>query len=74
MLAAEYREKRSLIQVRSPTIWRREAMVICASVEVQKVIADALDISLAEVSGVMTFIFYPAQREHTIRVCLGRPI
>ena len=42
--------------------------------EVQKVIADALDISLAEVSGVVTFYsFFSTQPrgEHTIRVCLG---
>jgi NADH:ubiquinone oxidoreductase subunit E len=43
-------------------------------VEVQRVIADALDIPLSEVSGVVSFYsFFNTQPrgKHTIRVCLG---
>jgi NADH-quinone oxidoreductase subunit E len=42
--------------------------------EVQKVVADTLDIPLSEVSGVVSFYsFFSTQPrgEHTIRVCLG---
>ena len=42
--------------------------------EVQEVIADGLDIPLAEVSGVVTFYSFFATQprgKHTIRVCLG---
>ena len=42
--------------------------------EVQEVIADSLDLPLAEVSGVVTFYSFFATQprgKHTIRVCLG---
>ena len=57
-LAAEYRKEGSLI-LESFT-WRREKMWLSAF-GVQKVIADALDISLAEVSGVVTFYSFSTQ-------------
>ena len=70
-LAAEYRGKEgSLIQV----LHMAQGIYGYLPLEVQKVIADALDISLAEVSGVVTFYsFFSTQPrgEHTIRVCLG---
>lgn len=70
-LAAEYRGKEgSLIQV----LHMAQGIYGYLPLEVQTVIADALDISLAEVSGVVTFYsFFSTQPrgEHTIRVCLG---
>ena len=70
-LAAEYRGKEgSLIQV----LHMAQGIYGYLPLEGQKVIADALDISLAEVSGVVTFYsFFSTQPrgEHTIRVCLG---
>ena len=70
-LAAEYRGKEgSLIQV----LHMAQGIYGYLPLEVQKVIADALDISLAEVSGVVTFYsFFSTQPrgEHPIRVCLG---
>ena len=70
-LAAEYRGKEgSLIQV----LHMAQGIYGYLPLEVQKVIADALDISLAEVSGVVTFYSFSSTQprgEHTIRVCLG---
>lgn len=70
-LAADYRGKEgSLIQV----LHMAQGIYGFLPLEVQKVIADALDIPLAEVSGVVTFYsFFSTQPrgEHTIRVCLG---
>ena len=43
-------------------------------IEVQKIVADELQIPLSEVSGVVTFYsFFSTQPrgKHTIRVCLG---
>ena len=59
-LAAEYRGK--------------EGIYGYLPIEVQRVIADTLDIPLAEVAGVVTFYsFFSTQPRgrHTIRVCLG---
>ena len=70
-LAAEYKGKEgSLIQV----LHMAQGIYGYLPLEVQKVIADALDVPLAEVSGVVTFYsFFSTQPrgEHTIRVCLG---
>ena len=70
-LAREYRGKEgSLIQVlhMAPTIYGY------LPIEVQKIVADELQIPLSEVSGVVTFYsFFSTQPrgKHTIRVCLG---
>ena len=70
-LAAEYRGKEgSLIQV----LHMAQGIYGYLPIEVQKVIADTLDIPLAEVAGVVTFYsFFSTQPRgrHTIRVCLG---
>lgn len=70
-LAAEYRGKEgSLIQV----LHMAQGLYGYLPLEVQEVIADSLDIPLAEVSGVVTFYsFFSTQPrgKHTIRVCLG---
>lgn len=70
-LALEYREKEgSLIQV----LHMAQGMYGCLPLEVQQVVADALGIPLARVSGVVSFYsFFTTQPrgEHTIRVCLG---
>lgn len=70
-LAAEYRGKEgSLIQV----LHMAQGIYGYLPLEVQQVVADALEIPLSEVSGVVTFYsFFSTQPrgEHTIRVCLG---
>ena len=70
-LAAEYRGKEgSLIQV----LHMAQGIYGYLPIEVQRVIADTLDIPLAEVAGVVTFYsFFSTQPRgrHTIRVCLG---
>ena len=70
-LAAEYKGREgSLIQV----LHMAQGIYGYLPLEVQKVIADALEVPLAEVSGVVTFYsFFSTQPrgEHTIRVCLG---
>lgn len=70
-LAAEYRGKEgSLIQV----LHMAQGLYGYLPLEVQEVIADSLDLPLAEVSGVVTFYsFFSTQPrgKHTIRVCLG---
>lgn len=70
-LAAEYRGKEgSLIQV----LHLAQGLYGYLPLEVQEVIADSLEIPLAEVSGVVTFYsFFSTQPrgKHTIRVCLG---
>lgn len=70
-LSAEYKGKEgSLIQV----LHIAQGIYGYLPLSVQRVIADSLDISLAEVSGVVTFYsFFSTQPrgEHTIRVCLG---
>ena len=70
-LAAEYKGKEgSLIQV----LHIAQGIYGYLPIEVQRVIADALDVPLAEVAGVVTFYsFFSTQPRgrHTIRVCLG---
>ena len=70
-LARSYREREgSLIQV----LHMAQGIYGYLPLEVQQVVADSLDIPLAEVSGVVSFYsFFSTQRrgEHTIRVCLG---
>ena len=70
-LAREYRGKEgSLIQV----LHMAQTIYGYLPIEVQKVVADALEIPLSQVSGVVTFYsFFSTQPrgEHTIRVCLG---
>ena len=70
-LAREYRGREgSLIQV----LHMAQGIYGYLPLEVQQVVADSLDIPLAEVSGVVSFYsFFSTQRrgEHTIRVCLG---
>lgn len=70
-MAAEYKGKEgSLIQV----LHMAQGIYGFLPLEVQEVVADALDIHLSEVSGVVTFYsFFSTQPrgEHTIRVCLG---
>lgn len=70
-LARSYRDKEgSLIQV----LHMAQSIYGYLPLEVQKVVADGLDIPLAEVSGVVSFYsFFSTQRrgKHTIRVCLG---
>ena len=70
-LTAEYKGKEgSLIQV----LHMAQGIYGYLLLEVQEVIADGLDIPLAEVSGVVTFYSFFATQprgKHTIRVCLG---
>lgn len=70
-LAREYRGKEgSLIQV----LHMAQSIYGYLPLEVQKAVADGLDVPLAEVSGVVSFYsFFSTQRrgKHTIRVCLG---
>ena len=68
-LAAEYRGKEgSLIQV----LHMAQGIYGYLPLEVQKVIADALDISLAEVSGVVTFYsFFSTSQRRTHHTCLS---
>lgn len=70
-LAAEYRGKEgSLIQV----LHMAQGIYGYLPLEVQEVVAEALEIPLSEVSGVVTFYsFFSTQPrgKHTIRVCLG---
>ena len=70
-LAAEFRGREgSLIQV----LHMAQGIYGYLPLEVQRVIAEALGVSLAEVAGVVTFYsFFSTQPrgEHTIRVCLG---
>lgn len=70
-MAAQYHaEKKSLIQV----LYMAQGMYGCLPLEVQKVVADAMDIPMAKVTGVLSFYsFFTTQPrgKHTIRVCLG---
>lgn len=70
-LTEEYKGKEgSLIQV----LHMAQGIYGYLPLEVQEVIADGLDIPLAEVSGVVTFYSFFATQprgKHTIRVCLG---
>ena len=70
-LASEYRGKEgSLISV----LHMAQGIYGYLPLEVQRTVADALDIPLSEVSGVVSFYsFFSTQPrgEHTIRVCLG---
>ena len=70
-LAREYRGREgSLIQV----LHMAQGIYGYLPLEVQRVIADGLELPLAEVSGVVSFYsFFSTQRRgrHTIRVCLG---
>lgn len=70
-LAREYRGREgSLIQV----LHMAQGIYGYLPPEVQRVIADGLELPLAEVSGVVSFYsFFSTQRRgrHTIRVCLG---
>lgn len=70
-LAAEYKGKEgSLITV----LHMAQELYGYLPLEVQVTVADALEIPLSEVSGVVTFYsFFSTQPrgEHTIRVCLG---
>lgn len=70
-LALEYRGREgSLIQV----LHLAQGIYGYLPLEVQRVIADGLELPLAEVSGVVSFYsFFSTQRRgrHTIRVCLG---
>jgi NADH:ubiquinone oxidoreductase subunit E len=70
-LASEYKGKEgSLIQV----LHMAQGIYGYLPLEVQKVVADILEIPLSEVSGVVSFYsFFSTQPrgEHTIRVCLG---
>ena len=70
-LTAEYKGKEgSLIQV----LHMAQGIYGYLPLEVQEVIADGLDIPLAEVSGVVTFYSFFATQprgKHTIRVCPG---
>ena len=70
-LTAEYKgQEGSLIQV----LHMAQGIYGYLPLEVQEVIADGLDIPLAEVSGVVTFYSFFATQprgKHTIRVCLG---
>lgn len=70
-LAREYRGKEgSLIQV----LHMAQTIYGYLPIEVQRIVADELGLSLSEVSGVVTFYsFFSTQPrgKHTIRVCLG---
>ena len=70
-LAREYRGKEgSLIQV----LHMAQTIYGYLPIEVQKIVADELEIPLSQVSGVVTFYsFFSTQPrgKHTIRVCLG---
>jgi NADH-quinone oxidoreductase subunit E len=70
-LAKEYRGKEgALIQV----LHMAQVIFGYLPIEVQRVIADALDIPVSQVSGVVSFYsFFSTQPrgEHTIRVCMG---
>ena len=70
-LARGYRGREgSLIQV----LHMAQSIYGYLPLEVQRVVADGLEIPLAEVSGVVSFYsFFSTQRrgKHTIRVCLG---
>lgn len=70
-LALEYRgQPGALIQV----LHLAQGIYGCLPLEVQQVVADSLELPLAQVSGVVSFYsFFSTQRrgQHTIRVCLG---
>jgi len=70
-LAAEYRGKEgSLIQV----LHMAQGIYGYLPMEVQQVVADALEIPLSQVSGVVSFYSFFATEprgKHTIQVCLG---
>ncbi|NLY71943.1 MAG: NAD(P)H-dependent oxidoreductase subunit E [Clostridiales bacterium] len=70
-LAKEYRGKEgALIQV----LHMAQGIYGYLPIEVQRVIADTLDIPVSQVSGVVSFYsFFSTQPrgEHTIRVCMG---
>ena len=70
-LAAEYKGKEgSLIQV----LHMAQGIYGYLPLEVQKVIADALDVPLAEVSGVVTFYsFFSSPEESTPYVSVWEP-
>jgi NADH:ubiquinone oxidoreductase subunit E len=66
-----YREKEgSLIQV----LHHSQSIYGCLPLEVQEFIAEKMNISLAKVSGVVTFYSFFStvpKGEHTIRICMG---
>lgn len=69
-LAKDYKGEGQLIQA----LHMAQGIYGYLPVEVQQIIADSLDIPLAQVSGVVSFYsFFAAQPrgKHTIRVCLG---
>lgn len=69
-LAKEYIGEGKLIQA----LHMAQAIYGYLPLEVQRIIADELDVPLAEVSGVVSFYSFFATQprgEHTIRVCLG---
>lgn len=70
-LAAQYKGREgSLIQA----LHMAQGVCGCLPLEVQKVIADTLDIPLSKVSGVVSFYSFFSTRprgKHTIRVCMG---
>lgn len=70
-LALEYRDREgSLIQV----LHMAQGIYGCLPLEVQRVVAEGLNVPLAKVAGVVSFYsFFTTQPrgEHTIRVCLG---
>lgn len=69
-MAGEYAREGSLIQA----LHIAQGIYGCLPLEVQQVVADAMGLPLAEVSGVVSFYsFFSTQPRgrHTIRVCLG---
>lgn len=70
-MTAKYKaEGKSMIQV----LYMAQGMYGCLPMEVQKVIADGMGVSLAHVTSVLSFYsFFTTQPrgDHTIRVCLG---
>lgn len=70
-LAAQYRGREgSLIQA----LHTAQNVYGCLPLEVQKVIAETLELPLSEVSGVVSFYSFFSTRprgRHTIRVCMG---
>lgn len=69
-LAGQYRRDGSLIQA----LHMAQGVYGYLPLEVQKTVADTMEIPLAEVAGVVSFYsFFTAQPRgrHTIRVCLG---
>lgn len=70
-LAGQYKGREgSLIQA----LHMAQSVYGCLPLEVQKVIADTLDLPLSRVSGVVSFYSFFSTRprgKHTIRVCMG---